>query len=98
MVMWISMRLVQSMIFGKKDLAANQGKATTSAESLADRDNLTQLVAGIVVHGDRLIISLKSDGADDASDSSDVRSLTIPWQKPPPESPAGSCFRIMHRE
>jgi DNA invertase Pin-like site-specific DNA recombinase len=67
----------------QKHLAANQGKATTSAESLADRDNLTQLVAGIVVHGDRLIISLKSDGADDASDSSDVLSLTIPWQKPP---------------
>jgi site-specific DNA recombinase len=35
------------------------------------------------VHSDRLIISLKSDGADDASDSSDVRSLTISWQKPP---------------
>ena len=28
-------------------------------------------------------MSLKSDGADDASDSEDVRSLTIPWQKPP---------------
>jgi hypothetical protein len=38
---------------------------------------------GIVVHKDRLVVSLNSDGADDASDSSDVRSLTIPWQKPP---------------
>src|SRR5882672_7535124 len=57
--------------------AANQGKATTSAESLGDCDTLTQLVAGIVVHSDRLIMSLKSDGADDASDSEDVRSLTI---------------------
>ena len=46
-------------------------------------DTLTQLVAGIVVHRDRLIISLKSDSADDASDSEDVRSLTIPWMKPP---------------
>jgi site-specific DNA recombinase len=67
----------------QEHLAANQGKATTSAESLGDCDTLTQLVAGIVVHSDRLIISLKSDRADDASDSSDVRSLTIPWQKPP---------------
>jgi site-specific DNA recombinase len=67
----------------KEYLAANQGKATTSAESLGDRETLAELVAGIVVHKDRLIISLKSDGADDASESSDVRSLTIPWQKPP---------------
>src|SRR6195256_6134451 len=67
----------------QEHLAANQGKATTSAESLGDCDTLTQLVAGIVVHSDRLIISLKSDSADDASDSEDVRSLTIPWQKPP---------------
>jgi site-specific DNA recombinase len=41
------------------------------------------MVTGIVVHRDRLIISLKSDDADDASDSPDNRSLTIPWQKPP---------------
>jgi hypothetical protein len=67
----------------QEHLAANQGKATTSAESLGDCDTLTQLVAAIVVHSDRLIISLKSDSADDASDSGDVRSLTIPWQKPP---------------
>src|ERR1700694_1973476 len=67
----------------QEHLAANQGKATTSAESLGDCDTLTQLVAGIVVHSDRLIISLKSASADDASDSEDVRSLTIPWQKPP---------------
>src|SRR6476660_189093 len=67
----------------KEYLAANQGEATTSAASLGDRDILAQLVAGIVVHSDRMIIRLKSDGADEASDSSDVRSLTIPWQKPP---------------
>src|SRR5713226_2794403 len=57
----------------KEHLAADQGNATTSAESLGDCDTLTQLVAGIVVHSDRLIISLKSDSADDASDSEDVR-------------------------
>jgi len=38
------------------------------------------LVAGIVVHRDRLIISLKSNDADEASDSSDIWSLTIPLQ------------------
>jgi site-specific DNA recombinase len=67
----------------KEYLAANQGKATTNAESLGNRETIAKLVTGIVVHRDRLIISLKSDEVDDASDSSDVRSLTIPWQKPP---------------
>src|ERR1700736_3269838 len=38
----------------KQHLTANQGKATTNAESLGDCDTLTQLVAGIVVHSDRL--------------------------------------------
>jgi site-specific DNA recombinase len=68
----------------QEHLAVNQGKATTSAKSLGDCGTLTQLVAAIVVHGDRLIITLKSGGADGAADSSDARSsLTIPWQKPP---------------
>jgi site-specific DNA recombinase len=67
----------------KKYLAANYGKAKTSAVNLEDRETIAELVTGIVVHKDRLIVSLKSDGADDASDSSDVRSLMIPWQKPP---------------
>jgi site-specific DNA recombinase len=67
----------------KEYLAVNQSKATTSAESLGDRETIAKLITGIVVHKDRLIISLKSDSADDASDSSDVSALTIPWQKPP---------------
>jgi site-specific DNA recombinase len=67
----------------KQYFATNQGKATTGAESLEDCEAIAELVTGIVVHRDKLIISLKSDGADDASDSSDARSLTIPWQKPP---------------
>jgi site-specific DNA recombinase len=67
----------------KEYAAANQGKTKTNAESLGDRETIAELVAGIVVHRDRLIISLKSDGEDDASDSADTRSLTIPWQKPP---------------
>jgi hypothetical protein len=50
---------------------------------LEDRGDLAQLVARIVVHKDRLIVRLKSDNADEASDSSDDRSLSIAWQKPP---------------
>src|SRR5258705_7173401 len=42
-----------------------------------------QLVAGIVVHKDTLIVRLKSDGADQASDPPDDPSLTILWHKPP---------------
>src|SRR6266403_3165088 len=42
-----------------------------------------QLVARIVVHKDTLIVRLKSDGADQASDSPDDPSLTILWHKPP---------------
>jgi site-specific DNA recombinase len=44
---------------------------------------VTQLVAGIIVHKDTLIVRLKSDNADDASGSPDDVSLSIPWQKPP---------------
>jgi site-specific DNA recombinase len=67
----------------KEYLAANQGKATTSAENLGDRETIAELVTGIVVHRDRLVITLKSENADEESGSSDVRSLTIAWQKPP---------------
>ena len=67
----------------KEHLAAKQDPSTTSAARLGDRDDLAQLVAGIVVHRDRLIIRLKSDHADEASDCPDDQSLTIPWQKPP---------------
>jgi hypothetical protein len=69
--------------FLEEHLAAQQGNATNSAASFGDRDVLAQLVAAIVVHKDRLIVRLKSDDADEASDSPDDRSLTIPWQKPP---------------
>jgi site-specific DNA recombinase len=67
----------------KEHLAANQGKSATATLPLGDRGALAQLVAGIVVHKDTLIVRLKSDGADQASDSPDDPSLTIPWHKPP---------------
>ena len=47
------------------------------------RLDLAQVVAGIVVHRDRLIIRLKSDNADQDSDSPEDRLLSIPWRKPP---------------
>jgi DNA invertase Pin-like site-specific DNA recombinase len=69
--------------FLKEHLAANQDKSTTSAVRPGDREALAQLVAGIVVHRNRLIVQFKSDHTDEASDCSDDRTLTIPWQKPP---------------
>jgi site-specific DNA recombinase len=71
----------------KEHLATRQDKSTTSVARIGDRDALTQLVAGIIVHKDRLIVRLKSDGADEASDFPDDRLLTIPWQKPPSKRP-----------
>jgi site-specific DNA recombinase len=69
--------------FLKEHLTARQGRPTTSVMRLEDRGDLAQLIAGIVVHEDRLIIRLNSDNADEASDSPDDRSLSIPWRKPP---------------
>ena len=63
--------------------AAQQDGSTSSAIKLRDREVLTQLVAGIVVHGDKLVVRLTSDHTDDEPDHSDDPSLTIPWQKPP---------------
>src|SRR5260370_38104102 len=69
--------------FLKKYLAAKQDKSATSVVPLNNCDAVTQLVAGIIVHKDTLIVRLKSDNADDASGSPDDVSLSIPWQKPP---------------
>jgi site-specific DNA recombinase len=67
----------------KEHLATNQGKLAAATLPLGDRGDLAELVAGIVVHSDKLIIRLKSDSADEATDSPDDRSLTISWHKPP---------------
>jgi hypothetical protein len=67
----------------KEYLAANQDMATTGAENLGDRETIAELVTGIVVHRDRLIITLKPENAGEESDSPATRLLTIPWQKPP---------------
>jgi site-specific DNA recombinase len=44
---------------------------------------MAQLVAGIIVHGDKLVVRFKPDPTDEEPARSDDRSLTIPWQKPP---------------
>jgi site-specific DNA recombinase len=67
----------------KKHLAAKQDRSTTSNVLSGDRGAVAQLVAGIVVYEDRLVVRLKSENADEPSDSPDDRSLTSPWQKPP---------------
>src|SRR6195256_2770211 len=67
----------------KEHLAAKQDKSTTGAVCIGNRGDLAQLLTGIVVYKDRLIVQLKSDNADEASDCADEQSLSIPWQKPP---------------
>jgi site-specific DNA recombinase len=56
---------------------------TSSAVQLRGRDALVQLIAGIIVHRDKLVVRLRSDQTDEELDLSDHRSLAIPWQKPP---------------
>src|SRR6266851_2424621 len=67
----------------KEHLATKQDRSTTSNVLSGDRGAVAQLVAGIVVYEDRLVVRLKSENADEPSDSPDDRSLTSPWQKPP---------------
>jgi site-specific DNA recombinase len=67
----------------KAHLAANQAKSTTGAVHLEYRGDPVKLITGIVVYEDRLIVRLKPDHADEASDCPDAQSHTIPWQKPP---------------
>jgi site-specific DNA recombinase len=67
----------------KQHLATKQDNSTTNSMRLDDSGVLTELIAGIVVHKDRLIVRLKSENEDETADFSDNRSLTIPWQKPP---------------
>src|ERR1700691_1309867 len=64
-------------------LTAQLDGPTSSAAQLRDRAALTQLIARIVVHPDKLVIRIKVDQTDEAPDRADGPSLTIPWQKPP---------------
>jgi hypothetical protein len=64
-------------------LAAQLDGSTSNAVQLRDRAALTQLIASIVVHPDRLVVRFKPGETDEAPDCADGPSLTIPWQKPP---------------
>jgi site-specific DNA recombinase len=64
--------------------SAKQDCAASSAVQLRDREALTQLIAGIVVHRDKLVVRFKSDHSDEEPDRADDQSsLTIAWRKPP---------------
>ena len=67
----------------KEHLAAKQDKSTIGAVRIGVRGDIAQLIASIVVYKDRLIVQLKLDNADEASDCADDQLLSIPWQKPP---------------
>jgi site-specific DNA recombinase len=67
----------------KEHLAAKQDGSTLSALPLGNPSSFAELIAGIVVHKDRLVVRFKSDQTDEASDRPDAQLLTIPWQKPP---------------
>jgi hypothetical protein len=68
--------------FLKEYLAAKQDKSGTSVP-FGDHGDITLPITRIVVHKDRLIVRLKSDNADEASDSANDGALSIPWQRPP---------------
>jgi site-specific DNA recombinase len=67
----------------KDHLAEQQKESRASATRINDREAIEQLVVAVAVHKDRLIVRLRPDAQQEASDNSDDRSLTIPWQKPP---------------
>jgi site-specific DNA recombinase len=64
-------------------LIAQKEKPTSSTAGAADRGVVLEQIARIDVRKDRLAIRFKSKDADEASDSSDGHTISIPWQKPP---------------
>jgi site-specific DNA recombinase len=60
-----------------------RARAQERGTILGNRRTLAELIAGIFVHRDRLVIRFKSDHTDEASDRPNDQSLAIPWQKPP---------------
>jgi len=64
-------------------LASKQDGSKSSPVQLRNREALAQLIEGIVVHTDKLIIRFKSDQTEEASARPDDPPLTIAWHKPP---------------
>jgi site-specific DNA recombinase len=67
----------------KRYLAEQRDGSTINATRVDDREAFAQLVAAITVQKDRLIVCLKSDAEDEASNNPNDRSIITPWQKPP---------------
>jgi site-specific DNA recombinase len=63
--------------------AEKQTGSTAGAARIDDHGAIAQRVAGITVHNDKLVVRLKSDAPDEASDNPDDQSISIPWLKPP---------------
>jgi hypothetical protein len=72
--------IVQSL---KDHLTENRNGSTAGTAPIDDHQAISEFVATIVVHKDKLIVRLKSGAEDAASDNPADGSLTIPWQKPP---------------
>ena len=64
-------------------LIARKEKPASSIAQPVDHKTMLDHVTRIDVHEDRITVQLRSDDADETSDSSDDHSLSIPWQKPP---------------
>jgi hypothetical protein len=72
--------IVKSLI---EHLITQKEKPTSGVAPVGDRKTILEQVARIDAHKDRLIVRLKSADAEDAPDSADGPSLSIPWRKPP---------------
>ena len=64
-------------------LIARKEKPASSIAQPVDHKTMLDHITRIDVHEDRITVQLRSDDADETSDSSDDHSLSIPWQKPP---------------
>ena len=79
-------------------LAAKQDGSTSNAVRLGDREALAKLVAGIVVHRDKLVVQFNSDHTDEAAVAQMIRRSRSPGISRRPKDPAGSCSRVTHLE
>src|SRR3979411_2025407 len=79
----------------KAHLAAKQDGATSSALRLVDRGTIAQLVAGIVVHRDRLVIQFKSITQTKHPIAQMIGRSGFPGKSRHPKDPAGSCSRTI---
>ena len=64
-------------------LIAQKEKPTSGIANIGDRQLVLAQVVRVEVHEDRLVIRLQAAEAEEASDSGDGHSLSIPWQKLP---------------